>query len=297
MATLSFRDRFYSPKVARAVMSPLSILLLGVATAIGIVVGLPIIAAAAIGVGAYGARVGLAIPRNANQNRIDPFALKEPWRGYVQSALTAKLRFDRTVAGTRSGPLKDHLKQMAARLDDGINESWRIASRGNDIDAALGQLNTAQAERELRQLTSQQPDGTSADLRSTIESLQAQISSGERMQRVSTSTRDRLRLLDARFDELVARAAEVSIGTGDSGGLGDDVDQLVDELEGLRLAIDDTQRAERGDLPAASTSLSAQPAAADEAVPAPPPLPGVGQTQPPQTQPPQTQPPQTQPPR
>ena len=276
MATLSFRDRFYSPKVARAILSPFSILLLGAATAVGIVVGLPIIAAAAIGVGAYGARVGLAIPRNANGNKIDPFALKEPWRGYVQSALTAKLRFDRTVAGTRSGPLKDHLKQMASRLDDGINESWRIASRGNDIDGALGQLSTAQAERELRQLLEQQQQDASADIQSTIQSLQAQISSGQRMQRVSTSTRDRLRLLDARFDELVARAVEVSIGSGDSDGLGNDVDDLVNELEGLRLAIDDTQRAERGDLPPATPATAV----------APPPLPQ------PQTQPPQTQPPQ-----
>ena len=291
MATLSFRDRFYSPKVARAILSPFSILLFGAATAVAIVVGLPIIAAAAIGVSAYGARVGLAIPRNSNNNKIDPFALKDPWRGYVQSALTAKLRFDRTVAGTRSGPLKDNLQQMASRLDEGISESWRIASRGNDIDVALGQLSTAQAERELRQLLTQQQQDASADVQSTIQSLQAQISSGQRMQRVSTSTRDRLRLLDARFDELVARAVEVSIGSGDSDGLGNDVNDLVNELEGLRLAIDDTQRAERGDLPQA-TSGPASPTV-------PPPLPQPqSQTQPPQTQPQsQTQPPQTQPPQ
>ena len=291
MATLSLRDRFYSPKVARAILSPFSILLLGAATAIGIVIGLPIIAAAAIGVGAYGAKVGLSIPRNSNRNRIDPFALREPWRGYVQSALTAKLRFDRTVAGTRSGPLKDNLKQMASRLEDGINESWRIASRGHDIDGALGQLNTAQAETELRQLRSQQrQQGTSADIESTIRSLEAQISSGQRMQQVTTSTRDRLRLLDARFDELVARAVEVSLGSGDSGGLGDDVDDLVNELEGLRLAIDDTQRAERGELPPATTTFSSP----DATLQAPPPLsqPGTAQTQPPQTRPSQTQPPQ-----
>ena len=77
------------------------------------------------------------------------------------------------------------------------------------------------------------------------------------MQSVSKSTRDRLRLLDARFDELVARAVEVSVGSADSAVLGNDVDDLVSELEGLRLAIDDTQRAEAGDLTTPDVALPA----------------------------------------
>jgi hypothetical protein len=36
--------------------------------------------------------------------------------------------------------------------------------------------------------------------------------------------------------------------------LGNDVNDLVTELEGLRLAIDDTQKAERGELPSATTA-------------------------------------------
>ena len=256
MARLSFRDRFFTPPVARAILSPLSILLLGAMTAIGIVVGLPIVAAVAIGVAAYAVKVALSIPRNAKGERIDPFVLSEPWRGYVQAAQSAKLRFDRTVESTRSGPIRDHLAQLSSRLQDGIEESWRIASRGDDIDGAIDQMNTAQAQAELQQLRfQQQQQGTSPDIESTIQSLEAQISSGQRMQEVSTSTRNRLRLLDARFDELVARAVEVSVGSADSGVLGNDVNDLVTELEGLRLAIDDTHRAEQGDVSASGTSL------------------------------------------
>ncbi len=50
-----------------------------------------------------------------------------------------------------------------------------------------------------------------------------------------------------RFDELVARAVEVSVGAADSSVFGNDVDSLVTELESLRLAMDDTRRAEAGD--------------------------------------------------
>ena len=282
MTRLSLRDRFFTPPVARAIWSPLSIIILGAVTAVGIIVGLPIVAAVAIGVAAYAVKVGLAIPRNAKRgDRIDPFVLNEPWRGYVQSAQSAKLRFDRTVAGTRSGPLRDHLEQLSARLEDGIEESWRIASRGNDIDGAISQLNTAEAEAELNQLRQQQQGGTSADIESTIQSLEAQISSGNRMQSVSKSTRDRLRLLDARFDELVARAVEVSVGSADSDVLGNDVDDLVNELEGLRLAIDDTQRAESGDITGPAVAFPDPPPAQQ---PAPQP---AQQTDPqPRTQPP-----------
>lgn len=261
MARQSFRNRFFTPPVARAIMSHWSILIFGVVSAAAIVVGAPVAAALAVGAAAYGGRVLVAVPHGGKrEDRIDPFVLSEPWRSYVQSAQSAKLRFDRTVASTRSGPIRDRLSQLSARLDDGIRESWRIASRGDDIDAALAELSTAQAQTELAQLRVQLRDQNVAtpDMQSTISSLEAQISSAQRMQAVSTSTRDRLRLLDARFDELVARAVEVSVGSGDSGMLGDDVDDLVTELEGLRLAMDDTRRAETGDTTPAQVVESLQ---------------------------------------
>ena len=59
-------------------------------------------------------------------------------------------------------------------------------------------------------------------------------------------SRDRLRLLDARFDELVARTVEVSVGSGDTDVLGNDVDGLVTELESLRIAMEETDRAASG---------------------------------------------------
>jgi hypothetical protein len=248
MARLSFRDRFFTPPVGRALTSPLSILVFGAAAAVGIAVGAPIVAAIGIGVAAYGGRVALSVPKNKRSSNIDPFSLKEPWRGYVQSAQSAKQRFDRTVASTKDGPIRERLAQLAGRLEDGIEESWRIACRGDDIDGAIAQLDTRQAQQELAELQAQvRGRPVTAEIDETIRSLQAQINSSQRMAGISTSTRNRLRLLDARFDELVARAVEVSIGTGDSGVLGDDVDELVTELESLRLAMDDTNRAERGD--------------------------------------------------
>jgi hypothetical protein len=77
-----------------------------------------------------------------------------------------------------------------------------------------------------------------------MQALEAQLQSAGRLEATAVDARDRLRLLDARFDELVARAVEVSVGSGDTTLLGNDVDELVTELESLRVALEETNQAE-----------------------------------------------------
>jgi hypothetical protein len=245
----SFRDRFLTPKVARAMMSPLGIVLAGAGAAAGIVVGLPIVAAAGVGVLAWGGRVLAAVPKDAPSARVAPNALSEPWRTYATQAEDAKKRFDRIVGTVAAGPLRERLQQLSGRLDEGVDESWRIARRGHEIVNAIGQIDTTSAQAELadlkRSIGRRQPSPAQAQ---TVQSLQAQLASATRLETLATSSRDRLRLLDARFDELVARTVEVSVGSGDTDVLGNDVDGLVTELESLRIAMEETSRAAGGDL-------------------------------------------------
>ena len=54
------------------------------------------------------------------------------------------------------------------------------------------------------------------------------------------------------MDEMVARAIELSVDASqvdELGGLGSDVDHLVDEMEALRLAMDETDRMGDGSPP------------------------------------------------
>jgi hypothetical protein len=250
MTRRSLRDRFLTPPVARAIMSPLGMVVFGVGSAASILAGLPVVAALGVGAVAWAGNVARAVPRNPKRDRVEPFVLADPWRAYVVGAQEAKTRFDRVVADMSPGPLRDRFSGLAARLDDGIAESWQIAKRGNDISGALARLDTVRAEAELAQLQvaiDARPAGqqiaTSAEAR-TMEALGAQIDSARRLQAIEVEARDRLRLLDARFDELVARAVEVSVGAGDSALLGNEVDDLVTELESLRVALDETNRAE-----------------------------------------------------
>jgi hypothetical protein len=238
--------------VAEAAASPLGIGLFGVGTAVAILVGVPILGAVAIGLAAWGLRVvAAAVPRRSASDpsaKVEPFSLSDPWRQYVINAQVAKKRFDSVVSGMSSGPTRNRLDAMDDRLGDGINESWKIARRGHEIAQALRVMNTADAERELAQLTSSAASGdapTDAEA-SLLEALQSQVDAANRLRATEESAHDRLRVLDARFDELVARAIEVSVGAGDSELLGNDVDGLVTELEALRMAIDETAVAAGG---------------------------------------------------
>src|SRR5262245_61025993 len=127
MPRRSFRDRFLTPPVARAITSPSGVLLAGATASAGILIGLPVVGVVAVGVGAFAARVAVAIPRDQRRERIDPFTLQDPWRRYVTEALDAQKRFDTAVRDAPEGPMHERLAEIAARIDDGLDDCWRIA--------------------------------------------------------------------------------------------------------------------------------------------------------------------------
>jgi len=122
-----------------------------------------------------------------------------------------------------------------------------LARRGHEVVGAIGQIDTAAAHHELTQLRrslgGRPPTPAQAQ---PMQALEAQPAPAQLLAVLADSSRDRLRLLDARFDEVVARAVEVSVSGGDAEVLGDDVDGLVTELEHLRVAMEDTDRAAGG---------------------------------------------------
>ncbi len=237
----SFRDRFLTPRVARAITAPSSILILGGAAAAGILVAGPVIGAV-LGVGAYAGRVLAAVPRRGRDDRIDPALLRAPWRDYVHETQIAEARYRKVVKDARSGPLKDRLSLIGDRIQDGVGEAWRIAKRGQALEDGLHQMQPQEAQRQLNQAHAEASRGQSESTRQRIQSLESQLATAGRLQRVTRDAAERLRLLDARLDEMVARAVELSL-SGDDGklhGLDSDVDSLVGEMEALRLALEET---------------------------------------------------------
>jgi hypothetical protein len=242
----TFRDRFYTPPVARALYSPLGILLGGAGVAAGLVVGLPVAAAVAVGAVAYGARVAAAIPKGPVVEKMNPFELDEPWRTFAWQARKSQRQFAESVHITRDGPLKDRLREIADRIDTGVMECWQVAQSGQQLTQARARVDVASITRDLEQLPSGEQRRSNPALVATAQALQAQLDTAARMDGVIVTARDRLRLLDARLGELVTRVIELSVrprGLDELAAVGADVDNVVGEMEALRQALDETDNA------------------------------------------------------
>ncbi|MDQ2678779.1 MAG: hypothetical protein M3Y51_08545 [Actinomycetota bacterium] len=239
----SFRDRFLTPKVARAITSPSAIVATGAGVAAGVLIGLNPIGAVVVGLGAFAVRVLAAVPRAPQRPGINPRALEDPWRTVMQEILDASHRFDTALGGVRQGPLRERLGQIGDRLETAVDEAWRIASAGQALSTGRRQIDGGRIVAELHAAESA-PKTERSDR--TIAAIRSQLASAERLDRTINDTYDQLRLLDARIDETVTRTVELSVTQSDAdavGGLGDEVESIVGDMEALRQAVEETRHA------------------------------------------------------
>lgn len=238
-------ERLRRAAVLDAATSPSALLLAGAGVSAAILGGLPLAAAAAAGAVGWAARVALAVPRKPASDRIEPNRVRDPWRRFVIDAQQAQARFDRTVRQCQDGPIKERLATIGRRIADGVQECWRIARQGDVLHGAINSLDQDEVERELANVEDELTHASGnreASLTRTRDALHAQRQSYERLASVWHDTRDRLELLNAQLDEAVARAVELSVHTGDINALNpltNDVDNLVGELESLRLGLEE----------------------------------------------------------
>jgi len=286
VATLSFRDRFFTPRVAHAVTSPSGILAFGAGAAATVVASgvvaltAPVTVPLAIAGGAlaYGIRVALAIPKQATGERIDAFSVAEPWRHAVRDAQAARRRFDDAVRTFREGPLQDALSEISGRLDEAVEECWQIAKQGQIVTDARKRIDHREVQWELERVGGQLgPGGRGTPTQArTIASLQAQLATAQRMDDLIATTRDELDLLNARLDESVTQAIELSVSNraGSLDPLGADVDDIVDDLASLRLAFQDVNHGDPSDVEGGIVSDEPSTPPGDAlALPPPPPPP------------------------
>ncbi|QYG91333.1 TerD family protein [Iamia sp. SCSIO 61187] len=250
---LTWRERIFSVPVARALASPSGLgLAAGGAVAGGVgavVTSVPVVlGAAGLGGLAWLGRGAVAIPRRRGE-KIDPFALREPWRSFVRDAREAHETFQRLVERTPEGPLRDRLAEIGGRLEDGLHESWRIASRGESLVEARLAIDDPAVRAELASLHTAGRTHDDTSRARLAEALQSQIDAADRLDRIIDETYDQLRLMDARMDNAVARALEISVSATDQaayGRLGVEVDGLVDDLEALRQGLEEVRGAQPG---------------------------------------------------
>jgi hypothetical protein len=240
------------PLVARdavvAGMAPAAILAAGAGAALGILVGGGLAGAVVLAVVAWLIATAIPVYRRWNARRgpgqVDPFSLREPWRSAAREALQARDRYRQAITGVAPGPLKDRLATIGQQLERGVEEAGRVARRGQRLEDVRRQIDSASAQGELQRIEAVAgvSPGDDPSLARTAEALKAQLATAERLDRVLNDTRNRLTLLDARLDEAVARTLELSVDADDPsdlGGLNTTVESVLEEMEALRLALDE----------------------------------------------------------
>jgi hypothetical protein len=194
----------------------------------------------ALAVLAVGALTGLRVMRKRNRAasggstpRLDPFTIGEPWRRHVSAALAVQRRYDEIVAGVQAGPLRERLTTIGDQVERAVTECHAVAARGDRLDDALRHLDVAALDRQLQAATDEV----------ARQSITAQLEAAGRLRTMRTETDSQLRLLITRMGELTAMAAVVSVGTDtaaeSSAALVSGVDEVLAQLQGLRLAMEE----------------------------------------------------------
>jgi len=158
---------------------------------------------------------------------IDPFTLSEPWRRHVAAAQATQRRYREIARSTPDGPRRDRLRDIDSQVGHAVEECFDIARRGDDLDDALSRFDTGALNRQMEH-------GVDEPTRASV---QSQLASAARIRTSRDDTDSRLRLLTTRMGELVAQAAEISVGTYTTDELGSGVGDVVTQLEALRLAL------------------------------------------------------------
>ncbi len=229
--------RRLEPTVFLAMVSPFTVAMVAGAVALVLLAGGPWYLAAIASAAVWIARivVARAMARRiaALPHRIDPFALREPWRFFVSDAVQARARFAETLDLTPDGPLRRRLLEIGEALNAGVEQCWEAAHRGQQLTDARRSIDVGRLERERKTL----PVG---DARTG--SIDAQLASHSRLAAREDAARLELERIDVRLGEAVARATELGTRAGALGDL-DRVDSaignVVRDLEALRLGLDD----------------------------------------------------------
>lgn len=243
----------FSRRMVVGATEPMAIMAAGGGAAAGVAVGGGI--GGAVALAGVGWALAVVLPaarrgRRDDPGPVGPTDLREPWRQFVTQAQDAQRRFTATVASVPAGPIHDRLQRLGERIGHGVQEAGRVARRGQSLDDVRRDIDTFRIERQLDELEHEAPEPTVSRLR-TADALRAQLATADRLDRILTATHDRLRFLAAHLGEAVARSFELSVETDGAAPIGE-VDEslgdVIEEMEVLRQALDDT------DLPGRTTA-------------------------------------------
>jgi hypothetical protein len=231
-------------------------LLLG-ATAAGVAwaVGLPVRAAGAVGAVVWVTKAATSAwgrqPRPGRRQRkgalpVDAHTAEGVW---LQRANRAAAGFAELIGSMSTGPLAARVEMMQPEVADTVQALHRLAGQATAAGRALARIDDAGLNAEAEQLHATRATASgdmAAELDRSLAAIRAHQEVHDRLVATRNAILTRLQSGTLGLESLVARVVELSAlaVSGPAGELGA-VDQLADELEGIRQGLAETEEVSR----------------------------------------------------
>jgi hypothetical protein len=217
-------------------------------------VGLPALLAAGVGAAAWLTRAAVARLERGRSRALPgrrrlPVERRAPEGRWLERAQRAAEGFSQLGQGMSEGPLAERVAMMAPKVRDTVAALDRLAGQATAVGQAVARLDphflAAEAER-LRAGRARASDDVAAELDRSLASVQAQRDVLGRLSAARDSVLARLESGTLGLESLVARLVELeAMAAGGPTGDLDTVEQLSDELEGIRQGLAETEEVSR----------------------------------------------------
>jgi hypothetical protein len=245
------------PSVARAAASPSAIVAAGAGVAVGEAAHLGLPVAAALGVAAYGARLGWAYMRRRSlrrsralrrEARVDPWAVPEPWRSLTARALRARAQLQQFARDCPPGPLADQVSRAGAMAAAAVEEQWGMARTGASLAPGDRLQQVASALEDVQSAlgagagagAGARPDRTA--LQGREELLAAELRSLHGAQQAADELSGRLSALVEELEQLATMCGRLLASPGPAA---EALDALTSAVGSLVSAMDEARRESR----------------------------------------------------
>jgi len=268
--------------VSDEVRDPWSYVIGGLAGGMAFAVGIFPPAAIGIGAAVLGAKVVSGAFTKAGRQRAAkrrdrrlPVITRTPEAAWLHRAEQAVDQFHDIAMAASDGPIADRVQTFGVQTDESIASLQRLAGQASAVRLAIARIDPRRLQFERDRLARQ---GTLADAaiqterERSLHAVQTQLETYQRLAITLTTLLARLESGALGIEGLVARLSEV-VALAETSGIGvggaSQVDELAQELEGLRAGLVETEgvttRAMEGLAPLPEAAPGSVPDSASEA--------------------------------
>jgi hypothetical protein len=225
------------------------VLLAGIVGGLAWAVGVPVELAAGVGAAVLGLKAGIGSlmgrSRDGSTLRVRSNSEEDRWLRRAQRAVR---RFEGLSSSVRPGPVAEKCAGIGLEATTTLQSLGRLAGQVSAVGSALEQINADALAREgvriAGELKHTQNAEVTSELERSLESVQEQLDVHKRLRQAQSTLLARMESSTIGLEGLVARLAEILALTETAHPPIQDlqeIDELSDELEGLRLGLAETE--------------------------------------------------------